>query len=164
MTDHQKHTEFLTECIRYDESARRQELMEEIIRIQCDARCVLRALWLMVILTALAVAGLGYGTVLEDNFPYNLPQFIVNLIWALGLGALISLLAFMGLGMVYRWKLDRRRGECRQIVTRLLETRLGKTVTAPLRDNPVGDGSPAPARVAAGADGSPVTIESTARG
>ena len=130
MSDHQKHTEFLRQCIRYDESTEQQELMEEIIRIQRDARCVRRAVWLMAILAALAVAGLGYGTVLVDNFPYNVPQFVVNLVYALGLGSLISLLAFAGLGMVYRWKLDRRREECRQRVARLLESRLGKPVTA----------------------------------
>ena len=134
MSDHQKHTEFLRECIRYDESARRQELMTEIVRIQCDARCVRRAVWLMAMLAALALLGLGYGTILVDNFPYNTPQFIVNLVWALGLGALISLVAFMGLGMVYRWKLNQRREECRQRVARLLESRLGKPVATPLLD------------------------------
>jgi hypothetical protein len=164
MSDHQKHTEFLAECIRYDESARRQELMSEIIRIQRDARCVRRAVWLMAMVAALALFGLGYGTILVDHFPYNLPPFFVNLLWALALGALISLLAFMGLGMVFRWQLDRRREECRQIVKNLLESRLGKTVAAPLRASPVGDGSPGPVRVAAGNDGPPVTIESTARG
>jgi hypothetical protein len=134
ISDHQKHTEFLRECIRYDESARRQELMTEIVRIQCDARCVRRAVWLMAMLAALALFGLGYGTILVDNFPYNTPQFIVNLVWALGLGALISLVAFMGLGMVYRWKLNQRREECRQRVARLLESRLGKPVATPLPD------------------------------
>jgi hypothetical protein len=134
MSDHQKHTEFLRECIRYDGSARRQELMDEIVRIQCAARCVWHAAWLMAMLAVLAVAALGYGTILVANFPDNAPQSIVNLIYALGLGSLISLLAFAGLGMVYRVKLDRKREECRQIVTRLLESRLGNTVTTPPQD------------------------------
>jgi hypothetical protein len=135
MSDHEKHTEFLKRCIHYDESARRQELMEEIIRIQRDAHCVRRAVWLMAILAALAVFGFGYGMILGQNFPYNAPQFIVNLICALGLGSLISLLTFAGLGMVYRRKLDQHREECRQRVAKLLESRLGKPVTTPLRDN-----------------------------
>jgi hypothetical protein len=133
MSDHQRHTEFLRHCIRYDESARRQELMEEIVRIQRDARCVSRAVWLMAILAALAVSGLGYGAVLVNNFPNNIPQFILNFFSVLAVSWLICILAFMGLGMVYRWKLDRRREECRQIVTRLLESRLGKTVVTPLQ-------------------------------
>ncbi|MGA9453320.1 MAG: hypothetical protein WBW41_18490 [Verrucomicrobiia bacterium] len=132
MSDHEKHTEFLRQCILYDESARRQELHEGITQIQRDARCVRRATWLMAMLIALVVAGLGYEMILVDNFPYNLPQLIINLVCALGIGSLIGLLAFMGLGMVYRMKLDQQREECRQLVARLLESRLGKPVTTSL--------------------------------
>jgi hypothetical protein len=164
MSEHQKHTEFLRHCLRYGESTEHQELHEGITQVQRDARCVRRAVWLMAILTALVVAGLGYGTVLVDNFPYNAPQFIVNLIYALGLGSLISLLAFVGLGTVYRRKLDQRREECRQKVARLLESRLGKPVTTPWRDGPVSDGSLGTARVAAGGNGSPARIDSAALG
>jgi len=151
MSEHQKHTEFLRQCILYDESARRQELAEGISRIQRDAHCVGRAAWLMAMLTALAVACFGYGAVLVENFPYNTQHFIINIICALGVGSLISLLAFVGLGMVYRRKLDRRREECRQLVARLLESRLGKPVTTPLRDmrdNRAGGGDGRTGRVA----------------
>jgi hypothetical protein len=141
MSDHHKHTEFLRQCIRYDGSTRRQELMEEIIQIQHDVRCVRRAVWLMAILAALAVFGLGYGVILVSNFPYNFPQFIINFFSVLVVSWLICILAFAGLGMVYRLKLDRRREECRQIVTRLLESRLGKPATTPWRDDPVSDAS-----------------------
>lgn len=140
MSDHQKHTEFLRECIRYDESARRQELMEEIVRIQRDARCVRRAVWLMAVLIALAAFGFGYGTALVNNFPYNVPKFITNTFCVLVVSCLISILAFAGLAMIYRLKLDRRRDECRRIVTRLLASRLGKTVATPLRDTRAGAG------------------------
>src|ERR1035438_9956551 len=148
MSEHQKHTEFLRHCLRYGESTEHQKLEEGITQVQRDARCVRRAVWLMAILTALFVAGLGYGTVLVANFPYNAPRFIVNLIYALGLGSLISLLAFAGLGLVYRLKLDRRREECRQRVARLLESRLGKPVAAPLHDNRNGERDGGTARVA----------------
>ena len=134
MSDHQRHTEFLRHCIRYDESARRQELMEEIARIQRDERCVRRAVRLMAILAALAVFGLGYGVILVSNFPSNIPQFILNTFSVLAVSWLVSILAFAGLGMIYRRELDRRREECRQIVTRLLESRLGKTVATPSQD------------------------------
>jgi hypothetical protein len=138
MSEHEKHTEFLRQCILYDESARRQELHERITRIQRDARCVRRAVWLMALLIALVVAGLAYEVTLVDNFPYNLPQLFINLVCALGIGSLISLMTFMGLGMVYRRKLDQQREECRQLVSRLLESRLGKPVTTPLQDNRAG--------------------------
>ena len=134
MSEHDKHTEFLKRCIHYDEGSRRQKLVEEIHRIQRDARCVRRAAWLMAMVAALIVAGLGYGTVFAENFPYNMPQFMINLFCGLGLGSLVCLFAFMGLGMIYRMKLDHRREECRQIVTRLLEARLGEPVASPLEE------------------------------
>jgi hypothetical protein len=134
MSEHQKHTEFLSQCILYDESTRRQELLEGISRIQRDARCVGRAARLMAMLTVLVVVGLAYAMILVDNFPYNVPQFIINTVCGLGVGLLISLSAFVGLGMVYRKKLDRHREECRQLVMNLLESRLGKPVAKPLRD------------------------------
>jgi hypothetical protein len=167
MSEHQKHTEFLQRCILYDESAKRQELVEGISRIQRDMRCVQRAAWLMAILTALAIAGLVYPAILVGSFLYNVPQSVVNLIFAVGLGSLISLLAFLGLGMVYRMKLDQRREECRQRVARLLESRLGKPVATHLRDmrdNPVGAGDGGSVRVANEVNGSPVRIESAAPG
>lgn len=167
MSEHQRETAFLRRCILYDESAARQELEEGITQIQRDARCVQRAVWLMALLTALAVDGLCYAAVLADNFPYNKPQFIINIICALGVGSLICLVVFVGLGMVYRRRLDQRRKDCRQLVTRLLESRLGKAVTTPLqdmRDNRVGEGDGRTVRVANDGNGSPVKIESAARG
>jgi hypothetical protein len=151
MSEHQKHTEFLRHCLRYGESTEHQALDKRITQIQRDERCVRRAVWLMAILTALVVAGLGYPAILVENFPYSAPQFIVNLIGALGLASLICLLVFAGLGMAYRKKLDQRREECRQLVTRLLESRLGRPVTTPLRDmrdNRGGEGDGRTVRVA----------------
>jgi len=164
MSEHQKHTEFLRQCILYDESARRQELHEGITQIQHDARCVRRAVWLMALLIALVVAVLGYEVILVDNFPYNLPQFVINIISGLGLGSLISLLAFLVLGLVYRKKLDQQREECRQLVTRLLESRLGKPVTTPSQNNHVGVGDGRIVRAANAVNGSAEKIESAALG
>ncbi len=93
----------------------------------------------MAILTALALAGLGYGVILVDRFPYNLSQFTSNLVCSFLLGSLISILGFIGLEIVYRNKLNQQREEFRQLVTKLLESRLGKPVSAPLQDNRVGE-------------------------
>ena len=139
MSEHQKHTEFLRHCLHYGESAEHQALDKIITQIQRDERCVRRAVWLMAILTALAVAGLGYPAILVENFPYTAPRFVVNLVCALGAASLICLLVFVGLGMAYRWKLDQRREECRLLVTKLLASRLGKPVAAPLQDNHAGE-------------------------
>jgi hypothetical protein len=150
MSEHEKHTEFLKRCIRYDESASRQKLMEEIHQIQRDLRCVGRAVWLMALLTALSVAGLAYEAIFADNLTDSMPQFIIKLFCGLGMGLLVSLLAFTGLGMVYRLKLNQRREECREVVTTLLESRLGKPVTTPCRDNRAGEEDASPTRGMAG--------------
>ncbi len=131
MNEHQKHTEFLRECLLYADNSQHQQLDKGIIQIQRDARCVWRMVWLMAMLTALAGVGLGYGVILVDNFPYSTQPFIINLICTLGVGSLICLVFLVGLGIVYRLRLDQRREECRQLVTRLLESRLGKPVTPP---------------------------------
>jgi uncharacterized membrane protein len=126
MSEDQRHTEFLRHCLLYEESEERQELEKGIARVQREARCVRRATWLMAILIALVVACFGYGTIFVNNFPDEAPPFILNLIYALGLGSMISLLAFVVLDLVYRNKLNRHREECRQRVARLLKSRLGK--------------------------------------
>ena len=151
MSEHQIHTEFLRHCLRYGESAAHQALEEKIIQIQRDERCVQRAVWLMAGLTALAAAGLGYPAILVESFPDNTPQFLLNLVCALGLASLICLLAFAGLGLAYRNKLNQRREESRLLVTKLLASRLGEPVATPLRDrrdNRVGEGDGKTIRVA----------------
>ncbi len=164
MSEHQKHTEFLRQCILYDESARRQELAEGISQIQRDMHCVRRAVWLMVMLTALVVAGLGFGVIAGDTFADNLPQFVIKILCSVGLGSLISMLGFMGLGMFYRKKLNQQREECRQLVTRLLETRLGKPATTLLQDNHVGAREGRTVRVAKEVNQSPARTKSAAGG
>ena len=151
MSEHQKHTEFLRHCLRYGESDEHLALDKKITQIQRDERCVQRAVWLMAILTALVVAGLGYPAILVENFPDTVPEFIVNLVCALGAASLVCLLAFASLGMVYRNKLNQRREESRRLVTKLLASRLGKPGATPLRnvrDNRAGEGDGKTVRVA----------------
>ena len=75
------------------------------------------------------------------------------MICVLRMASLICLLVFAGIGMACRNKLDQRREECRQLVTKLLAFRLGQPVATPLqnaRDNRVGEGDDKTARVASG--------------
>jgi formate hydrogenlyase subunit 3/multisubunit Na+/H+ antiporter MnhD subunit len=130
MSEHQKETAFLRQCLLYDDTDERHKLEERITQAQRDERCVRHALWLMVLLAALAIAGLNYTAVFLEEFPQRMSifatQFIVQFFCVLSLGSLICILAFVGLGMVYRKTLDQRREECRRLATKLLESRLGK--------------------------------------
>jgi len=78
--------------------------------------------------------------------------------------SLISLVAFVVLGMVYRKMLDRRREQCRQLVTRLLESRLGSPVSAPWRESALRHTSRGASQIAAGGNGSPAGMEAAAQG
>ena len=164
MTEHQKETAFLRHCILYDDGAERHRLEERIMRGQRDERCLRRAMWLMVLLVALAVAGLGYGMVLEESVLDNTSPLILTIICAVGVGSLFCLLVFVGIGIAYRNNLDQRRQECRQLVTRLLESRLGQPVATPLRDLRVGNANDEPVQVVTEANGSLGTAESIVRG
>ena len=130
MTNHQKETAFLKQCIRYDESAERHGLEARITKLEGDERCVRRAVWLMALLAALSTAALGYAAVLVADYPLNMTQFtapiLIKVFCALGLGALICLVAFVALRLVYRKELGKRREECRRLAGKLLEARLGK--------------------------------------
>ena len=164
MRDHHQQTEFLKQCLRYDESARCRQLAQEITQLQRDERCVQRAVWLMAVLTGLASVGLAYPAILLANFPYSAPQSFIKPVCSLGVASLISLVAFVILQMVYRKKLDRRREECRRMVSRLLESRLGNPVITPSREDPISEGSRDTPQVAAGGNGSPAGMESAAQG
>jgi len=128
MGEHHRHTEFLRQCLQYDAGSTCQELEKGIARLQRDARCVKRAAWLMAMFAGLAAAAFGYGSALVENYPYNTQQVIFNSICAVGLGSLISLMAFAALGLSYRRKLNQMREECRQKVAKLLKSHFDNSV------------------------------------
>jgi hypothetical protein len=130
MSEHQKQTAFLRECLLYDDTPDRHKLEQRITQIQHDERCVRRAVWLMALFAALAVAGLCYCVIFLLDHPLSMSQllthFTAKVFCALALGSLICMLSFMGLGAIYRKELDQRREECRRLATKLMEARLGK--------------------------------------
>ncbi len=127
--EHQRQTEFLRQCLRYHETPASRMLGETIDGIQRDQRTLQRALWLVVTLGTLGIVGTAYAALLMNNRPNGTPasiaRFVTNGSIGVGLGALICLLFFLALSLIYRQELDRRREECRKFVTSLLESRLG---------------------------------------
>jgi len=125
MSEYERETERPRQRILYDASAGPQELEEEIAHMQRKARCVQRAEGLMAIMTTLSAAGLGYPAILLENFPYSTPPLMMHVLYALGVGSLISLLAFASLGLVYRRRLDRREEAYRRMTTRTTSPNAG---------------------------------------
>jgi uncharacterized membrane protein YuzA (DUF378 family) len=130
MNDHQRQTEFLKRCILYDGSKASHKLVERIGQLQHNERCVTRAVWLMVYIGALALAGLGYLAVFMEDFPRNIPgfmtRFITQVFCVMGLSSLICVTVFLGLQAAYRKELAHRREDCRRLATHLLESRLAR--------------------------------------
>ena len=135
MSERERDTAFLRKCLTYDDSAERHKLEERIVQAQGNERCVRRAVRLMAVLTMLGAAGLCYAAIFME-FPLTPLQFITPLFnkvfCVLGVGSLICMLAFWGLGVLYRKELEKRREECRGLATKLFEARLGKPGTVPL--------------------------------
>ena len=135
MSEYQKETAFLRECLFHVECAGGDELAERISQIQRDESCLRRAAWLMVVFTLLALVGLGYAAVLAEYPPDTYSSgLVLNLICALGVGSLIALICFVNLGMVYRRELNQRREHCRQLISRFMGFPGSQSVTTPLRD------------------------------
>lgn len=128
--EYQKETVFLRAVIAYDDTEERHQLDARIALAQRDQRCVRRAVAVMVLVAGLAVAGLGYAAVLLPQNTLNLSRFfshpVVRLICALGLTALGCAFAFLILGAVYRWRLERLHAECRRFAARVIASRLGQ--------------------------------------
>jgi hypothetical protein len=135
MSEHEKDIRFLRQCILYDESAERHKLEESITQLQRKERCVRRAVALMALLVGLALAGVCYSAVCLADYPQNMTQFMMlfvsKVFCALGLGSLMCLLAFAGLGAIYRKELDQRLEECRRVARNLLEAHRGKPPITP---------------------------------
>jgi hypothetical protein len=123
MSEHERDTAFLRQCLVYGDGSERRELEEGIAQILRDQRCLRRAMWLMVLLMALVLVGMGYAAVFLGDFLYRLPPTLLKLGGAMGLGALLSLSGVTGLRVVYRHKLNSRREQCRQWVATFLEMR-----------------------------------------
>jgi hypothetical protein len=131
MNNRERETEFLRHCIGYDDTDARHDLEAKISQAQRDERCVRRAVWVVVLLTAVGLAGLCYAAIFVADFPNSSDQRMVKTFGALGLGSLICLPGFLGFWGFYRKELNLRREECRRLAAELLETRLGKRGVSP---------------------------------
>ena len=128
MSEHQIETAFLRHIILYDNSDECRKMEKSIAQVQQDVRSVQRVASVTALFPLLAIASFAYGVLLQENFPYNMSELVLvfRILCELGLAALICLVGLAGLLTVYRKKLNRLRKECLQLVTRLLESHLGK--------------------------------------
>lgn len=108
-------------CAVPDSVADRQKLEERLGEVQRNVRCVWRAVQLMVFLTAFAIVGIAYSTVLIPDWPQTMEQFLmfwpVKAHCALGCASLSCAFVFFGLGLLYRRELSGLGSECRRLAS-----------------------------------------------
>ena len=131
MSEHQRETAFLRDIIAFDGSDAGRQLASRLVRAENNERCVQRAALLVGGCAVVCAVGLGYGTVLQENFFFSESKVVVDFLVAVGLASLLSLLVFVGLFLSYRKQLRRVREECRLLMTKFLETRLGSPRALP---------------------------------
>ena len=121
MTERQKETAFLKRLIVCDDHAERRQLEGRLLQAERDERVVRQAVAFVALLTALAVAGLGYSAILLPDFPSNRSQFVLKLFLIIGLGSGLCLMAYGCVWVRCRRLLNKVRDECRRLVTSLLD-------------------------------------------
>ena len=126
MSEHEIETTFLRHSILYDDSDESRKLEKSIAQVQRDANCVQRVASGTALFLPLAIVGIAYGVLLQENYPYNGSELVLRVLCVLGLASVICLIGFAGLLTVYRKELSRLRNEARRSVGRLLESRVGK--------------------------------------
>jgi hypothetical protein len=131
----QQATGILKHSIDFDDTLEHRKLVERIAQVERDERCVRRVVLLTAGFTALAVAGLGYGVILQADFGHGTSSFVARLICELGLASLISLVGLMSLWVLYRSKLNRLMRDCHRLVTQLLECRQQSSFPGPTEEN-----------------------------
>ena len=120
MSERKKQAEFiktLLSCGGGDQVAY-QDLSERLKLAERDERCMKRACRLVVVITFLALAVLGYLTVLKvpDDMT-RLSQFALRFCQALALGSAMCLGVFIGLLFWHRALINRLYAEGRKIIT-----------------------------------------------
>jgi uncharacterized membrane protein len=139
MREHQQQTEFLKRCLLYGPTVENQKLAERITEIQKNERRVQHALKVAGGFAIVAAAGLGYSAIFLTYYPENALGFATHLVaqifCVMGLVSILCLLIFIYLGSVHRGELDKHREECRETVTKIMESRLGNRVALAPKDN-----------------------------
>jgi hypothetical protein len=126
MNEYQSETSFLRHLIRYDDSEERLKLEQSMAQVQQDERCVQRVASVTALVSVLAMACIASGDVLQGSIPFIGSERVIRVLCEVVLASLICLVTFVGLLADYRHRLNRLREEGRQLVTRLVESHLGK--------------------------------------
>jgi len=105
--------------IAHDTSEASCLLLRGLAQTEQDHKCIRRALFLVVLLFMLSLSGLGYCAILLPEVLSESRYHLSQTLCGLGLGSLVSLVAFLGYLLWNRAVKSRLLGECRlRVLTR----------------------------------------------
>ena len=84
--ERQKQTAFLRQCLVYHDTPASRKLAESMAHIEQGERSLRRAVWMVVRLAGLAVAGIAYSALLMDNYPDGTSGSVAHFVIKAALG------------------------------------------------------------------------------
>ena len=122
--EHETQAAFLKALIALEDGEESRQLRASLAKADRERRCIAHAIFLMVALFILSLAGLGVCALLLPQTLYHPTQFVTASLSFLGLASLIAQLEFFGYLLWHRSAMNRLHKECRRRVLLLVEPRL----------------------------------------
>jgi hypothetical protein len=129
MSEREKQADFIKHLLACDDCLEHHQLQERLVASEKDERCLRRACRLVIVITMVALAVLGYLTVLpmsESNA--RIAQVLHNCFQVLALGSGMCLGVFVALVFWQRSLVQRLYEEGRHFITNQLQNRAQPTV------------------------------------
>jgi hypothetical protein len=128
MLEHKTQAAFLKALIAYEDGEASLRLRESLAKADRERKRIRHALFLMVTLFILALAGLSYCALLLPQIFSNPGHFVTKSLSFLGLASLIAQLEFFGYLLWHHFEVNRLHKECRRRVLLLVDSQLGTSL------------------------------------
>ena len=132
MLEHKTQAAFLKALIAYEDGEASRQLQDSLAKADRERKCIRHALFLMVTLFILSLAGLSYCALLLPQDLFQSHALRHQELERLGFGVVDCQLGFFGYLLWHRSGVNRLHKECRRRVLLLVEPLL----SAPLRRSP----------------------------
>lgn len=121
---------FLTALIRQLNRKECAALCDQLAMAEREERCLRRAVFVMVVLLMVSVAGLFYCSLLLPGTYDGPAYFVVQCLSVLAVGSFISNAVFLGYLFWHRTAVNRLHGECRHLILELVQKGSGERASA----------------------------------
>jgi len=128
MLVHETQAAFLKALVAYEDGEASRQLRDSLAKADRESKFIRHAIFLMVMLFLLSLAGLGYCALLLPRIFFNPSHTVIKSLCILGLASLIAQLEFFGYLLWHRFAVDRLHKECRRRVLLLVESQLRASV------------------------------------